>query len=179
MRTPLLLALSLFCLTIAVGLSAQAPASPATSTAVTIGGKAITIRYSAPSVRGRQIFGPGGLLSQDPTYPVWRAGANDATTLRTDAVLDLGGVTIPRGTYSLFVLVQDPNAWELIVNRQTGQSGLDYDMRQDLARVKMTMSRPASLVERLRYTLTDRGAGTGELRLEWEQHAGVVVFTAK
>ncbi len=178
MRTHVLIALSLLCVG-AAAVSAQGPASPPASAAVTIGGKAITIQYSAPSVRGRQIFGAGGLLSQDPTYPVWRAGANDATTLKTDAVLTLGGITVPRGTYSLYVVVRDPSAWELIINKQTGQSGLDYDARQDLGRVKMAMSRPPSLVERLTYTLSDRGSGNGELRLEWEQHVGVVAFVAR
>ena len=72
--------------------SAQSP--KATETA-TIGGKTITIQYSAPSVRGRQIFGDGGLLSHDPNYPVWRAGANSATSLHTDADLDIGGLTVP------------------------------------------------------------------------------------
>src|SRR3954453_22678656 len=81
---------------------AQQPSPAATATG-TIGAASITIQYSAPSVRGRQIFGPGNLLSKDPTYPVWRAGANDATTLRTSADLDLGGLGVPRGTYTLYV----------------------------------------------------------------------------
>jgi hypothetical protein len=153
--------------------------SPAATARVSIGGKAISVQYSAPSVRGRQIFGPGGLLSKDPTYPVWRAGANAATVLRTDADLDLGGLAVPRGTYTLYVLVSDPNAWELVVSKQTGQWGLEYDARQDLGRVKMTMSKPASPVETLKYTLIERGAGNGELRLEWEQHVAAVGFAVK
>src|SRR5688500_14682700 len=48
--------------------------SRATTATLSLNGKAIEIRYAAPSVRGRQIFGDGGLLSKDPTYPVWRAG---------------------------------------------------------------------------------------------------------
>ena len=54
----------------------------------TIAGKPITIKYGAPSVRGRQIFGDGGLVSKDWAYPVWRAGANSATAFHTDAALD-------------------------------------------------------------------------------------------
>ena len=74
---------------------AQSP--PATATG-TINGKSIAVRYSAPSVRGRQIFGAGGLLSKDPTYPAWRAGANSATTFTTDADLMVGTVAVPKGT---------------------------------------------------------------------------------
>lgn len=164
-------------LTAAVVLSAQG--SPPATASVTIDGKAITVRYSAPSVRGRKIFGDGGLLSRDPTYPAWRAGANAATTLRTDADLDVAGLAVPKGTYSLYVWVKNPDAWELIVNRQTGQSGLDYDVRQDLGRVKMTMSKPPALVEVLKYTLAVRGAHRAELRLDWENRTGAVMLTLK
>ena len=130
-------------------------------------------------MRGRKIFGAGGLLSGDPTYPAWRAGANAATTLRADADLDLGGLAVPKGSYTLYVWVKDPNAWELIVNKETGQSGLDYNPKLDLGRVKMTMTKPPALVERLKYTLTDKGANKGELRLEWEYHVATVLMALK
>jgi len=148
--------------------------SPAAAAAVTLAGQAVEVRYSSPSVRGRQIFGEGGLLSADPTYPVWRAGANAATSLRTSGTLSIGGLVVPPGDYTLYVLVRDQDAWELIVNRQTGQWGLSYDAARDLGRVRMTMSRPPALVERLQYTLTDHGAGRGALRLAWEHRAGSV-----
>ena len=57
----------------AASVFAQSPPGRATAS---IGGKSVSIQYSAPSVRGRKIFGEGGLLSRDPTYPVWRAGLN-------------------------------------------------------------------------------------------------------
>ena len=159
---------------------AQGPQGSPTSTAtLVLNGKSLEVRYSAPSVRGRQIFGDGGLLSKDPTYPAWRAGANAATTFRTEGTLDVGGLTVPAGTYTLYVWVKDPNVWELIVNRQTGQWGLSYDASRDLGRVKMTMAKPPALVETLKYTLTDKGGGTGELRLEWENHVATVPVVAK
>ncbi len=158
---------------------AQAPqGSPTSAATLTLNGKVLEIRYSAPSVRNRQIFGDGGLLSKDPTYPAWRAGANAATTFRTEGTLDIGGLTVPAGTYTLYVWVRDPTAWELIVNRQTGQWGLSYDASRDVGRVKMTMARPPALIETLKYTLTDKGAGKGELRLEWEHHAATVPLAA-
>ena len=78
------------------GVSAQD--SPAATASVTVYGKTISIKYSAPSVRGRVIFGPGNLVSKDPTYPVWRAGANAATLLQTDADLMIGNLAVPKGT---------------------------------------------------------------------------------
>ena len=69
---------------------------------------------------------------------MWRAGANEATALHTDADLQIGSLNIPKGDYSLFVNLANPDSWELIVNKQTGQSGLEYDPKQDLGRVKMT-----------------------------------------
>ena len=161
--------------------SVPAQISPPAVAEVTIGGKAINILYSAPSVRGRRgrIFGAGGLVSKDPTYPAWRAGANAATSFHTDADLDINGLAVPEGNYTLYVWVKDPNAWELIVNKQTRQWGLEYDASQDLGRVKMTMARPPAPVERLKYVLTDKGDGKGELRLEWEDHTAAVPITVK
>ncbi len=54
----------------------------------------------------------------------------------------IGSLSVPKGDYTLFVNLANPAAWELIVNKQTGQSGLEYDGKQDLGRVKMTMSKP-------------------------------------
>jgi hypothetical protein len=153
--------------------------SPPASATVTVGGKNISVRYSAPSVRGRKIFGDGGLLSRDPTYPAWRAGANSATTFHTDADLDLGGLHVPKGTYTLYVWVQDPASWQLIVSKQTGQWGLSYTPSQDLGRVKMTMAKPPALVEKLNYALTDQGSNKVELKLAWEQHVATVPITVK
>ena len=155
---------------------AQSPSSTATGV---INGKTLAVRYSAPSVRGRQIFGAGGLLSRDPTYPAWRAGANAATTFTTDADITVGTLAVPKGSYTLYAWVQNPDAWDLIISRQTGQWGLNYDAKQDLGRVKMTMSKPSALVETLKYTIADKGAGSGELRLEWEHRVATVPITVK
>jgi len=135
----------------------------------TIGGKKIAITYSSPAVNGRvgKLFGKDGRISQDQNYPVWRAGANEATAFHTEADLDLGGLKVPAGDYTLFINLANPASWELIVNKQTGQSGLDYDAKQDLGRIKMTMSKPVALVEQLKFTLTGSGK-KGKLELAWE-----------
>jgi hypothetical protein len=151
------------------------PSPPANATA-TIGGKSISITYSSPGVKGREgkIFSKDGLISKDPHYPVWRAGANSATTLKTDGDITIGDLKVPAGTYTLFVDISDPDNWTLIVNKQTGQWGLAYDGSQDLGKTKMKMSKPASMVENLVYTLTSNGDGKGTLTLAWENHSASV-----
>src|SRR5271165_2262295 len=152
--------------------------SPPAEASATIAGKPITIKYSSPTVRGRQIFGDGGVVSKDSTYPVWRAGANAATTLTTGANLDIGGLNLPAGTYTLYVEVKDPNNWKLVVNKQTGQGGDTYDASMDLGRVDMKMEKPPAPVEKLKYTITASGS-TGKIQLEWENHIASVAIRAK
>ena len=106
--------------------------SPPETATGKIGNATLVIKYCAPSVRGRQIFGEGGRVMQDPTAPIWRAGANEATAFHTDADLNIGGLAVPKGDYTLYVNVKDPNAWELVINKQTGQWGTKYDASQDL-----------------------------------------------
>jgi len=154
------------------------PASPPAVASVTIAGKTITINYNSPGVKGRagHIFTKDGLISTNHGYPVWRAGANAATKLHTDADLTLGGLKVPKGDYTLFVDIADPDNWVLIVNKQTGQSGLAYDKTQDLGRVRMTMTRPLATIENLKYTLEALGGTTGKLTLEWENHSASVLI---
>jgi Protein of unknown function (DUF2911) len=168
--------LSLFLLATAF---AAAQSSPPDQASIAVAGKTVRINYSAPSVRGRKIFGDGGLLSQDPTYPAWRAGANSATAFHTDAALDIGGLAVPKGDYTLYVWIKDPNNWELIVNKETGQWGLEHNASLDLGRAKMIMSKPPSLVERLKYTLTAAGSNKFTLQLAWENHIASVPVTVK
>jgi hypothetical protein len=171
--------ISLAALTTAATL-ASAETKTGLTESVTINGKKIAIQYSSPAVNGRtgKLFGKDGRIGQDPTYPVWRAGANNATVLHTDADLDLGGLAVPKGDYSLYVNLANPSSWELIVNKQTGQSGMDYDAKQDLGRVKMATGKTPALVEQLKFTLSAAG-NKGKLELVWENVAASVSFTAK
>ena len=158
-------------------LSAQ---SPADQTSATIAGKSITIKYSSPSVRGRQIFGDGGVVSRDSTYPVWRLPTRmPPPMLQTGADLDIAGPSsVLSGTYTVYVLVKDPQNWKLIINKQTAQNGDSYDPRMDLGRVDMKMEKPPVAVEKLKYTITTSG-NTGKLQLEWENHIASVSIRAK
>ncbi len=154
------------------------PKSPSAETSATINGKLITIKYSAPSMRGRQIFGDSGQISKDPTWPVWRAGADSATALHTDADLDINGLNVPKGDYTVFVLV-NVNPWQLIINKQTKQWGLSYDAKQDLGRVPMTVTKPASPIETCKITLSSAGGNKGKLEIAWENVIASVPVTVK
>jgi len=152
--------------------------SPPADTAVTIQGKNVSIQYHAPSAHGRQVFGVGGVVSKDPTYPVWRAGANAATAIHTDADLDIQGLAVPKGDYTLFVALNE-GEWQLIVNKQTGQWGLVYNQAQDLGRVPVAMSKPPAPIETYRMTLSSTGQNKGRLELAWENVVASVTFTVK
>ena len=170
MKRTLICTCLLFAATALLAQQKAPPKSPPATASATIGGKAITITYSSPRVNGREgkIYTKDGLISHDPHYPVWRAGANAATTLKTDADLTIGNLSVPAGTYTVFVDISDPANWVLIVNKQTGEWGLSYDASQDLGKTAMTMAAPPSTVEDLVYTITDNGGGKGTLTLAWE-----------
>jgi hypothetical protein len=157
------------------------PASPAETATGVIAGKTITINYNSPRVKGREghIFTKDGLISHDPHYPVWRAGANAATTLHIDADVKIGDVVVPKGTYTLFVDIADPDQWTLVISKATGEWGLAYDSSKDLGHVKMHMTKPAEPVEELKYTVESIGAHSGKITLTWENHTASVPVTAQ
>lgn len=167
-------------LALATTLCAQqkAPLSPPAKASATVDGKNITITYSSPRVRGREgkIFTKDGLISHNPHYPVWRAGANSATTLETDADLTIGDLQVPKGKYTLFVDISDPDQWTLIVNKQTGEWGLAYNAAYDLGKTKMEMSKPPAMVEDLKWEIHLDG-NKGSITLTWEDHSASVPVT--
>ncbi len=146
------------------------PLSPPAKAEATVNGKQITIDYSAPSMRGREIM--GGLVPYDA---VWRTGANAATTLKTEGDLMIGSLHVPAGEYTLFTIPGEKE-WTLIVNKQTGQWGTKYDAAQDLGRVKMSVAKTAKPVETLTISVPEKDGKT-RLLLSWENtEAGVPIM---
>jgi hypothetical protein len=138
----------------------QRPSPPGTAKA-TIDGATIQIDYSRPSMKGRKIM--GGLV---PYGQVWRTGANEATTLTTDKAIDIGGLAVPAGKYTLYTLPGETE-WKLIVNKQTGQWGTNYDEKQDLGRVTLKKAAPPAPVEQFTISI-DKADKGGTLKLAWE-----------
>ena len=143
-------------------IAAPAQLSPRKNTSVTIAGKKITVGFGAPSMRGRKVM--GALV---PYNEVWCAGANDATSLDTDADLDIAGMKVPKGSYTLWTL---PSAkeWLLIVNKETGQWHTEYNPAHDFGRVRMERKSLPGAVEVMRWDLTSVSGNQGRLTLAWE-----------
>jgi hypothetical protein len=136
--------------------------SPPAETSQTVDGKTVSIQYSAPSVRGRKIFG-----ALEPYGKVWRTGANPATTLKTEVNLKIGTATVPAGTYTLYSL-PSAETWQLIINKQTGQWGTEYHQDRDLARVDMKKETLSSPQEVMSITLEPFQGKTSSLHVRWE-----------
>jgi hypothetical protein len=136
--------------------------SPAATAKVELAGKTVTINYSRPSMRGRKIM--GGLV---PYGQVWRTGADDATALKTPIDLEIGGVRVPAGNYTIYSLPSE-SGWKLIINKQTGQWGTEYDQTQDLARIDLKKIALTSPREQFSIEFVKKGADTADLVLEWE-----------
>ncbi len=139
-------------------LSAQGKASPAAVASGKINGATISINYSSPSVKGRQIW--GGLV---PFNEVWRAGANEATTFETDKELTIEGSILPAGKYSFFVI---PNEKECIIifNKEVKQWGAyKYKEKEDQLRVTVKQQIANSTAEKLIYTINENN-----IVLSWE-----------
>jgi hypothetical protein len=141
----------------------RVPISPRAMEEIAVGTGQVQVEYSRPFAKGRKIF--GGLV---PWGKVWRTGANAATTLKTNVDLTLGEVVVPKGTYTLYTLPGE-KAWKLIVNRQTGQWGTEYDPKMDLARVGMKVETRADALEAFTISLVPEDAFRGSLRISWER----------
>jgi hypothetical protein len=141
--------------------------SPHVRSEFTVDGATITVEYGRPSVKGRTVFGPEGMHKPGA---VWRMGADEATTLKTDKDLMFGSVHVPAGTYTLYALplegTEEQPAGKLIINKQTGQWGTAYDEAQDLGRVDAKVSFLETPVEMLTITFVDTPSG-GSFVMEW------------
>jgi hypothetical protein len=148
--------------------SAQQPAL--TQSNIKLSGKGIGLSYSAPSMQGRKIF--GGVV---PYNQVWLAGDGAAVTFRTDVALEVQGLAVPKGEYTLYV-IPDAKEWQLIINKQIGPQALKYNQKLDLGRVPMDMKKAAAPIETLKLTLSSLGSVAGKLEIAWENTLASVPF---
>ena len=153
------------------GGSPQSP--PAKADCKFADGKTIHVDYSSPRMRGRKIF--GGLV---PYGEPWRAGANEATTFVIDADLTVGNKAVPKGSYTLFTL-PNPNAWVLIISKDTGEWGVPYPGEQDdFARVPMKVSKLDSPLENFTISF-NQTASACTMNLDWETTRASIEITEK
>jgi len=154
------------------------------------GGKWIEVSYSRPMLRGRtNIFGKGADYGKTVNggAPVWRAGANATTKLKTEVPLTIGGKRLEPGSYSVFVELKE-GGWILILGTQPTQEKYDandktkiwgsygYDPKFDVVRVPMTMLTPAVSIDQFSIGFVDMTDAGGKLAMAWEKTAAVVPF---
>ena len=155
------------------------------------GGKWIEIDYSRPILRGRaNVFGEGAEYGKAlyAGAPVWRAGADKSTRLKTEVPLEIGGKTVPPGEYSLFVELKSPTEWTLIVSSHAAQDRFSRDEKvalwgaynytpdKDVARAPMTTEQIPFSVDQLTWGFSDVTNQGGTMRLYWEKTMASVPF---
>ncbi len=135
--------------------------SPGASVMQTIGVTDITINYSRPALKGRDVFG-----TVVPYGQLWRTGANGATkfTATTDVMVE--GQKLPAGSYSLFS-IPTQSEWTLIFNKNTTASTDQYKQEEDALRVKITPSMTAEKLENFVIGFTDMTDSTARLNIMW------------
>jgi len=112
--------------------------------------------------RGRKLL--GGVV---PFDYVWRTGANAATQFRTSAPITLAGIAVPPGTYTLWTIPREKGGADLIVNKQSGQWGTDYDGARDLGTAPMQTETPSAPVDRFTISIIGVDDKRGTLAIEW------------
>lgn len=136
--------------------------SPRDSVEINFAGKKIIVNYGRPSMRNRKIMG-----ELVPYGKIWRTGANEATSFITEMDLEMNGVIIPKGAYTLYTL-PSPKQWKLIINKQTGQWGTVYNVELDLTRLNLKKRTLFQPVEKLTIILRKKNVRSGTLIMEWE-----------
>jgi hypothetical protein len=156
------------------------------------GGKWIEISYGRPLLRGREAFPGSGAEYGKATYagaPVWRAGANLSTRLMTELPLRIAGVAVPAGEYSLFIELQSPSQWILIVSRWAqaqrfnapiteGLYGaFNYTPEKDVVRVPMKVSVLPYRTEQLTWEFINAGTTGAEMAIRWDKTMAAAPFS--
>lgn len=163
-------------------LCAQQPRlSPHETISKVVDGNRITIVYGRPYSKNpksgevRHIWG-----TLVPYGKVWRTGADEATLLITQKPIMLGGAAIPAGAYTLFTLPESAGAAKLIVNKQIGQWGLQYDEKQDFARVDLKEDPLDQPLDQFTMAVErNASGGGGVVKLMWEGTQYSVPFTVQ
>ena len=135
--------------------------SPAAVTTQTIGISTVTVNYSRPSVKGRQVWGnlvPYGWNVQGfgaGNEAPWRAGANENTTITFSHDATVQEQPVPAGTYGLFFVVNKDNTGEVVLSKDYRSWGsFFYDPKRDQLRAKIQL-REIGETEMLTYDLID------------------------
>jgi len=173
--TSQLLTLSLACFTVAAQITTPRTPSPAATVSQTIGISVVTVSYSRPSVKSREIWGklvPYGWNAQgfgNGNSAPWRAGANENTTIKFSHDAKVEGKPIPAGEYGLFFTINADNTGELILSKDNRSWGsFFYEPEHDVLRTKIQL-REIPFTEMLTYDFINDTKNSSELVLNWEK----------
>jgi hypothetical protein len=128
----------------------------------TIGSAIFAADYGRPLARGRKLLG-----DVVPFDYVWRTGANAATQFTTSAPITLAGLAVPAGTYTLWTVPHANGTADLIVNKQNGQWGTEYDGARDLGTVHLRIETTEAPVEEFTIAIVGLDDRRGTLSIEW------------
>ena len=131
------------------------------TTRAQIGKAMFTVDYGRPLLRGRTLLG-----DVIPYDRVWRTGANAATQFTTSTPIRLAGMQVPTGSYTLFT-APHTNGVDLIVNKQSGQWGTEYNGSLDLGTARMVSEVATATVEEFTISIIPSDDRHGTLVLEW------------
>ena len=154
---------------------AWAQRNPRGTSQISLNGKAVSVEYGRPSLKGRTT---DELLGGLKAGGFWRLGADTSTTFKSEVDLAFGKETVPAGTYSLWMQRQEDKSWKLVFNKQHGQWGTQHDAAQDLVSVPMKEAQATAPVEMVTITLANAGNG-GTITIEWGTLKATVGFKAK
>ena len=154
--------------------------SPPGTAEITLNGKKITIDYSRPHTRDPKTGEQRKMIGDHEPYgKVWRAGANEATSLKTETDIEIGGTTVPAGSYTLFTLPEQ-GKMTLIVSKKTGEWGIPYPGEQlDLARIPMKFTSGNAPVEQFTISFDSASDKSATLTFAWEDWTASVPVKAK
>jgi len=149
--------------------------SPAATVTQTVGISSISINYSRPSVKGREVWGtlvPYGWNKQNfgnGNEAPWRAGANENTTIKLSHDAKIEGHSVPAGTYGLFFVINKDNSGEVILSKDSKAWGsFWYNPAQDKLREKISV-REIPHTEMLTYDFINLTKNSADLVLNWEK----------
>jgi tetratricopeptide (TPR) repeat protein len=157
------------------GITTPRTPSPAATVTQTIGISTVTVNYTRPSVKGRQVWGnlvpygwnvqPFGAANEAP----WRAGANENTTIQFSHDAKVEGQDVPAGVYGLFYVINQDNTGEVILSKDSRSWGsFWYDPKHDQLRAKIQLKDIAP-TEMLTYDFSNLTKTSAELNLNWEK----------
>ena len=132
--------------------------SPPAKATAALEGTTVTIDYSQPGVKGREIWG-----KLVPYSKVWRAGANETTTIEFSSDVKVNEMDVPAGKYGLYVIPNE-NTWTIIISPNIGWGAGSYNAEEDVLRFDTRVLKTDELTERLTYSISE----DGEVSINWE-----------